>query len=112
MARFKCEQASENDDRISDADELFDPDGVPIRQTNAAVTRSPADRFRIIGAVDADTRSVQAHPDYANEIVRAGRKVVVIFSPNAVIEHSFVVAKPGPSRRTNNLPGANRSRQS
>src|SRR5216684_3209549 len=78
MARFESGQASENNDRIADADEIFESRGVPVRETNATVTGGAADRLRIIRAVDPDAGFVQAHPNYTDEIVRAGRKIVII----------------------------------
>src|SRR5207302_3177370 len=111
MARFESGQASENNDGIADADEVFDPRGVPIREANAAVTRGPADRPPPLCAVNADAGFVQAHPNYTDEIVRAGREIVIIFRANSVVEHSFVVAEPWPGRRALNLPGADWRRQ-
>src|SRR5207253_8414305 len=111
MARFESGQASENDDCIADADEVFDSRGVPVRETNATVTGGAADRLRIICAVNADAGFVQAHPNYTDEIVRARRQIVIIFRANSVVEHSFVVAEPRPGRRALNLPGADWRRQ-
>src|SRR5260370_19370706 len=111
MARFESGQASENNDRIADADEVFDSRGVPVRETNATVTGGAADRLRIVCAVNADAGFVQTHPNYTDEIVRARREVVIIFRANSVVEHSFVVAEPWPGRPALTFPGANRCRQ-
>src|SRR2546425_7927103 len=111
MTRFESGQASENDHCIADADEVFDSRGVPIREANAAVTGGSTNRLRIVCAMNADAGFVQAHPNYTDEIVRAGRKIVIIFRANSVVEHSFVVAEPWPGRRALNLPGPDWRRQ-
>src|SRR5437660_9117745 len=111
MVRFESGQASENDDCIANADEVFHSCGVPIREANATVTGGAADRLRIVCAVNADAGFIQAHPNYTDEIVRARQKVVIIFRANSVVEHSFVVAEPWPGRRALNLPGPDWRRQ-
>ena len=102
---------SENNDGVADADQVFNPNGVPVREANATVTRSAADRLRIIGAVNADAGFVQTHPKHANQIIRAGGQVVIVFRPDAIVKHALVIAKPGPRRRALNFPGSNRRRQ-
>ncbi len=101
-----------NDHGIADAYEIFHASGVPVGQTNTAVACGAADRLRIVRAVNADARLVQAHPENADEIVRAGREIVVILGAHAVVEHPFVVTKPWPDRRAQNFPCADRRRQS
>ena len=64
---------SKNDDRVADADEVFDARGVPVGQADAAVASGTADGLRIVRAVDADAGLVQAHPENAYEIIRPGR---------------------------------------
>ena len=48
----------EDDHRVADADEIFHSCGVPICEANATMTCRPADRLRIIRAVNADARFV------------------------------------------------------
>ena len=96
-----------NNHGIADADEVFDAGGVPVRQPNATVTRGPANCFRIVRAVNADTWFVQPHPEHADEVVRAGRKIVIVLSPHTVVEHAFVVAEPRPNGHAENFPCAN-----
>src|SRR5438309_10049064 len=98
MARFESGQASENNDRIADADEVFDSRGVPVRETNATVTGGAADRLRSVCAVNAGAGFIQAHPNYTDEIVRARRDIVIICRASSVVAHSFVVAVPWPGR--------------
>src|SRR5439155_5144719 len=95
-------------DGIADADQVFDAGGIPVGQTNASVTRRAADRFGIVGAVHSDSRFVQAHPTHADQIVGAGRQIVVIFAPNTVVKHRFVIAEPRPRRGADYFPGPDR----
>src|SRR5438270_2794369 len=111
MVRFITEQASENDYGVAHADEVFDANGVPVSETNATVTCCPADRLRIIRSVNADAGFVQAHPKHADEIVRSGREIKIIFGADAIIQHSFIVAKPWPGCGALNFPGPNRRRK-
>src|SRR5438105_13014636 len=108
MTRLISGQASENYDRITDADQVFDANRVPVRQTNAAVTRGAADRLRIIRSVNADAGFVQAHPKHADEIVRSGWEIEIVFGADAVVQHSFIVAKPWPGCGALNFPCADR----
>src|SRR5438874_1236326 len=107
MARLISGQASENYDRVADADQVFDANGVPVGQTNATVTRGAADRLRIIRSVNADAGFVQAHPKHAHEIVRSRWKMEIVFGADTVIQHSFIVPKPGPGCGALNFPSAN-----
>src|SRR2546421_6888773 len=111
MARLISGQASENYDRVADADQVFDANGVPVRQTNAAVACCPADRLRIIRSVNADAGFVQAHPKHADEIVRSRWEIEIVFGADAIIQHSFIVTKPRPGRGALDYPSANRRRQ-
>src|SRR5262249_37682495 len=101
---------SENNDRIADANQVLDAHGVPIGEPNAAVTGGAADGFRIIRAVNSDAWLVQAHPKHANQIVRPGREIEIIFGAHAVVEHALIVAEPGPGRGALNFPSADRRR--
>src|SRR5437588_12955012 len=111
MALADYALASKNNYRIADADEVFDPDRVPIGETNTSVTGGAANRFRIVGAVHSDAGFVQAHPNHADQIIRTGRETVIILGANAVIKHYFVVTEPRPGCRALDFPGANRRRQ-
>src|SRR5256885_6305883 len=104
-------QASENDDGIADTDQFFDSDSIPVGEPNAAVAGGATDRFRIVGAVHSDSRLVESHPNYADEIVRARWQIEIVFGANAVVQHSFVVAKPRPGRRADYFPGSDRCGQ-
>src|ERR1041385_2221615 len=86
----------ENDHGIAYGNDVLHSRGVPVGQSNAAMAGGPTDCFRIVGPVNADTWLVQAHPKDTDQIVRARREIEIFFSANAVIEHPFVVAKPGP----------------
>ncbi len=48
----------EDDHGVAEADEVFHSCGVPVCKTDATVTCRPADRLRIIRAVNADARFV------------------------------------------------------
>src|SRR5260370_20262383 len=63
---------SENDNGVANADEVFDARGVPVGQSNTAVTCGPTYGLRIVRSVDTDARFVQAHPENADEVVRTG----------------------------------------
>src|SRR6266704_2779200 len=78
-------KASENDYGIACADEVLDARGVPVRKSNATVTCGAANCFGIVRAVNADARFVQAHPEHADEVVRAGWKIVVVLGSHAVV---------------------------
>ena len=75
----------ENDDGVAFADEVFHAGGVPVGEANAAVAGGAADGLRIVRAVNADAGFVQAHPENADEIVRAGREIIEIFRAHAVV---------------------------
>src|SRR4030095_16901685 len=68
----------ENDHCISHAHEILHARGVPVGEANAPVARSAANCLRIIRAVNTDARLVQAHPQNADEIVRARGEIVII----------------------------------
>src|SRR6266480_2034579 len=101
---------SKNNDRVPYAHEVFDARGVPVRQSNAAMTGRAADGLRIVGAVNADAGSVQTDPKNADEIVRTRGNIVIVFRAHSIVEHPFVVAEPWPNVRTQNFPCAHRRR--
>src|SRR5437870_1057155 len=78
---------SKNDDRVTDADEVFDTNGVPIGQANAAVTGRAPDRLRVVRSVNSNSRSVQPHPKHADQVVWAGRQIVIFLASHAVVQH-------------------------
>src|ERR1700716_1685579 len=101
-----------NLDHVPGADEIFHARGVPIGQTNATVAGGAPDRLRIVCSVNADARFVESAPENADEIIWSGRKVVILLGSDAVVEHPFVVAKPGPDGHAENFPGPLRRGQS
>src|ERR1700736_3880043 len=111
MTRLGTEQASENDDGIADADEVFHSNADSAPQMNATLYGSAPNRLRIVGSVYADAGFVQAHPNHPYEIVRAGREIVIIFRADAVVQHAFVVSEPWPGGGALNFPCSNRRRQ-
>ena len=106
MALIERRYSSENKDSIPDAHEIFHPRGVPVCQTNAAVTGGAADGLGIVRTVDADAGLVQTHPKDANEVIRTWWKIVIVFRAHTVIEHPFIIAEPWPNVYAENLPGA------
>src|SRR5919106_5712570 len=73
----------ENDHCIAHAHEVLHARGVPVGEANATVTRSATNCLGIIRAMNTDTGFIQAYPENADEIVRAGREIVIIFSAHA-----------------------------
>src|SRR5437899_6479334 len=102
---------SENENSIPYTYEVFHARSIPVRQANATMTGGAADCLGIVSAVNADAGLVQTHPKNANEIIRAWRKIVVVFRAHAVVEHAFIVAEPRPNIRAENLPSAHWRRQ-
>src|SRR5690242_118463 len=94
----------ENEHRVADTDQIFQARNIPIGQSDAAVTCGAADCFRIVRAVNANAGLVQTHPEDADEILRPWRQIVIIIRTHAVIEHAFIVAKPGPDGCAENFP--------
>src|SRR5260370_11212334 len=90
-----------NNDGVADADEVFDANGVPVGQANAAVTGGATNCFRIVSAMHANSRLVQSHPNDTHEIVWPLWEIEIIFRPNSVVEHSFILANPRPGRSAN-----------
>ncbi len=101
----------ENDHGIPGAHKILHSRGVPVGEANTTVARGAANGLGIIRAVNADAGFVQAHPENADQIVRAGRKIVKIFRAHTVIKHAFVIPEPRPNGHTENFPCAHRRRQ-
>src|SRR5882762_8024117 len=99
------EQESINLDHVSGTDEIFHACGVPVRQPNATVAGGAPDRLWIVRAVNPDARFVESGPENADEIIWTRRKIVILLGADAVVEHAFVVAKPGPDGHAENFPG-------
>ena len=92
-------------------DQILDLRRVPVRGANATVTSGAPDRLRIVCAVNPDPGFVQAHPENADRIVRTGRQIEVIVRAHAVVEHAFVMPKPGQRRDAEDFPHAFRRGQ-
>src|SRR5207247_5359500 len=98
-ARRHALPRSENDHGTANSDEIFHSGSVPVCQSDATVTRGATYGLWIIRPVNPNAWSVQTHPENADEIVRTGRKIVIILGAHAVIEHPLIIAKPWPNRR-------------
>src|SRR5436305_8271894 len=103
-ARRHALPRSENDHGIANSDEIFHSGGVPVCQSDATVTRGATYGLWIIRPVNPNARSVQTHPENADEIVRTGRKIVIILGAHAVIEHTLIITEPRPNRRAEDFP--------
>ena len=102
---------SEDDDGIAYANEVFNSRGVPVGQADAAVAGGATDGFGIVGAVDANTGLVDPYPKETYQIVRPRGKVVVIVSPNTVVQHPFIVTEPWPDGCPQYFPRAHGCRK-
>ena len=58
--------------------------------------------------MDAITGPIQLHPEKADRITRAGRKIIEIFGPLSAFQHPFVVSEPGKRRDLIDMPIADR----
>src|SRR5690348_11142708 len=101
----------ENNHGVPDTDKVFQSNDVPVGNAYATVTRRAANGFRIVGAVNSDSWFVEAHPNHTDQVVRARWQIIILVAANPIVEHRFVVAKPGPGRGADYLPGSDRRRQ-
>src|SRR5947208_15620193 len=95
---------SKNDHGIANSDEILHSGGVPVCQSDATVTRGATYGLWIIRPVNPNARSVQTHPENADEIVRTGRKIVIIIGAHAGIQHALIIAEPWPNHRPEDFP--------
>ena len=58
--------------------------------------------------MDADPFFVERNPEHTNRASRTGRQHVEMAAPLPVLQHLFVVAKPGPLGYSLDFPVANR----
>src|SRR5260221_2611048 len=58
--------------------------------------------------MDAITGLIQLHPEKADRITRAWRKIIEIFGPLSAFQHPFVVSEPGKRRDLIDMPVTDR----
>src|SRR5205809_5877480 len=109
-ARRHALPRSKNDHGIANSDEIFHSGGVPVCQSDATVTRGATYGLWIIRPVNPNARSVQTHPENADEIVRTGRKIVIILGVRVNIENKIIIAKPWSNVNSEDFTCFDRSR--
>src|SRR5258707_24107 len=99
-----------NRDRVATFYFCRETDNVPVGKANTAMARSPANRVRIVSAVDADSFFIKRDPHYTDRIVGSRREQVEISAPLAVLKHLLVPTERRHLRDPPHFPFTNRRR--
>ena len=84
--------------------------GIPIRESDASVTRRAPNRVWIIGTMDTDPLFVQTNPYNTNQISGAGWNQIIVPAAAAVLQHCLIPTKIRKDRHLHNFPGTDRRR--
>ena len=77
----------------SGRDSLDEPRDVPVGDAHATMTMGPPDGFGIIGAVDADPRSVQCAPSHPHGVVGSRWEQEKIRRAHPTVQHPLIPAE-------------------
>ena len=95
-------------DRRALVDELGEEEGVPVGEADAPVAFVAADLVGSRGAVHADARAIEAHPDDSDRIVRSGREFEGGAAADAAFQNRFVPAEVRQQDIADDVPVAQR----